>query len=51
MKYVVQIRDLKSGSLVHQLPIDTGSVHGISVRREDSTVFIGFTSFVTPGVI
>lgn len=51
VKYVLQIRDLKSGSLVHQLPIDIGSVHGISARRKDSTVFIGFTSFVTPGVI
>ncbi|KAM5565244.1 prolyl endopeptidase [Rosa sericea] len=51
VKYVLQIRDLKSGSLVHQLPIDIGSVTGISARREDSTIFFGFTSFVTPGVI
>ncbi|XP_050365033.1 uncharacterized protein LOC126783580 isoform X2 [Argentina anserina] len=51
VKYVLQIRDLKSGSLVHQLPIDIGSVTGISGRREDSTIFFGFTSFVTPGVL
>ena len=51
VKYVLQIRDLKSGSLVHQLPIDIGSVTGISSRRENSTIFFGFTSFVTPGVI
>ncbi|KAL6216310.1 hypothetical protein ACLB2K_009533 [Fragaria x ananassa] len=51
VKYVLQIRDLKSGSLVHQLPIDIGTVTGISARREDSTIFFGFTSFVTPGVI
>ncbi|XP_040363697.1 prolyl endopeptidase isoform X3 [Rosa chinensis] len=51
VKYVLQIRDLKSGSLVHQLPIDIGSVTGISARREDSTIFFAFTSFVTPGVI
>ncbi|KAH7523446.1 hypothetical protein FEM48_Zijuj06G0011700 [Ziziphus jujuba var. spinosa] len=51
VKYVLQIRDLQSGSLLHQLPIDIGSVTGISARREDSTVFIGFTSFLTPGII
>lgn len=51
VKYVLQVRDLKSGSLLHQLPIDIGSVSGISARREDSTVFIGFTSFLTPGII
>lgn len=51
VKCVVQIRDLQSGSLCHHLPIDIGSVSGISARREDSTVFIGFTSFLTPGII
>ncbi|KAG6699542.1 hypothetical protein I3843_08G070600 [Carya illinoinensis] len=51
VKYVLQIRDLKSGSLLHQLPIDIGTVLGISARREDNIVFIGFTSFLTPGII
>ncbi|KAG6776638.1 hypothetical protein POTOM_020160 [Populus tomentosa] len=51
VKYVIQIRDLKTGSLLHQLPTDIGSVTGISARRRDSTVFIGFTSFLTPGII
>jgi prolyl oligopeptidase len=51
VKYVLQIRDLNTGSLLHQLPIDIGSVTGISARRKDSTVFIGFTSFLTPGII
>ncbi|XP_056176330.1 uncharacterized protein LOC115684010 [Syzygium oleosum] len=44
-------RDLKPGSLLHQLPIDIGTVYGISGRREDSTIFIGFTSFLSPGII
>lgn len=51
VKYALQVRDLKSGSLLHQVPIDIGSVTGISGRREDSMVFIGFTSFLTPGII
>lgn len=51
VKYVLQIRDLKTGSLLHTLPIDIGSVDEISARREESTVFIRFTSFLTPGII
>ncbi|XP_048130564.1 prolyl endopeptidase-like isoform X1 [Rhodamnia argentea] len=51
VKCVVQIRDLKTGSLLYQLPIDIGTVHGISARREDSTIFFGFTSFLSPGII
>ncbi|KAK7280790.1 hypothetical protein RJT34_25857 [Clitoria ternatea] len=51
VKHVVQVRDLETGSLQHQLPIDTGTVNGISGRREDTVVFISFTSFLTPGII
>ncbi|XWS20885.1 hypothetical protein CRYUN_Cryun30bG0007400 [Craigia yunnanensis] len=51
VKYVLQVRDLKTGSILHKLPIDIGTVYGISARREDSMVFIGFTSFLTPGII
>lgn len=51
VKYVLQIRDLKNGSLLHQLPIEIGSVNAISARREDSVVFISFTSFLTPGIV
>ncbi|GMJ10604.1 hypothetical protein like AT1G76140 [Hibiscus trionum] len=51
VKYVLQVRDLKSGSVLHQLPIDIGTVSGISARREDSVAFIGFTSFLTPGIV
>ncbi|XP_057435121.1 uncharacterized protein LOC130727869 isoform X2 [Lotus japonicus] len=51
VKNVLQVRDLKTGSLLHQLPIDIGTVSGISARREDSVVFISFTSFLSPGII
>lgn len=51
VKYVLQIRDLQSGNLLHNMPIDIGSVSGISGRRKDKEIFIGFTSFLTPGII
>ncbi|KAF6172556.1 hypothetical protein GIB67_007069 [Kingdonia uniflora] len=51
VKYVLQIRDLKTGTLLHNLPIDIGTISGISGQRKDSEVFIGFTSFLTPGII
>ncbi|KAE9586690.1 hypothetical protein Lal_00004677 [Lupinus albus] len=51
VKYVLQVRDLKTGSFQYQLPIDIGTVDEISARREDSTVFISFTSFLSPGII
>ncbi|XP_010536444.1 PREDICTED: prolyl endopeptidase-like [Tarenaya hassleriana] len=51
VKHVLQIRDLKSGSLLHQLPLDIGSVSGVFARRKDSSFFFSFASFLTPGVI
>ncbi|OMP03016.1 hypothetical protein CCACVL1_02648 [Corchorus capsularis] len=51
VKYVLQVRDLETGSLFHKLPIDIGTVFGISARREDSVAFIRFASFLTPGII
>ncbi|KAJ0255913.1 Prolyl oligopeptidase family protein [Hirschfeldia incana] len=51
VKHILQIRDMKSGSLLHQLPVDIGSVSDVSARRKDNTFFFSFTSFLTPGVI
>ncbi|RWW89051.1 hypothetical protein BHE74_00002007 [Ensete ventricosum] len=51
VKYGLQLRDLETGVLLHQIPVDIGTVYGISGKREDSDVFIGFTSFLTPGII
>ncbi|KAI8004854.1 Prolyl endopeptidase [Camellia lanceoleosa] len=51
VKYVLQLRDLKTGSLLHHLPLDIGTVFEIRGRRKDSTVYIGFTSFLTPEII
>lgn len=51
VKYVLQMRSLITGDLLHDIPIDIGSVNGISGRRIDSEVFIEFASFLTPGII
>ncbi|KAF7139577.1 hypothetical protein RHSIM_Rhsim07G0252600 [Rhododendron simsii] len=51
VKCVLQLRDLKTGALLQNLPMDIGTVSEISARREDSIAFIGFTSFLSPGII
>uniref|UniRef100_A0A7N0RA53 Prolyl endopeptidase n=1 Tax=Kalanchoe fedtschenkoi TaxID=63787 RepID=A0A7N0RA53_KALFE len=51
VKSVLQVRDLRTGSLLRSLKIDVGSVYGISARRGDSFAFISFTSFLSPGII
>ncbi|XP_073035067.1 uncharacterized protein [Primulina eburnea] len=51
VKNVLQLRDLKTGTFLHFLPLDIGSVSEISSRRKDSIIFIGFTSFLIPGLI
>ncbi|PAN39571.1 hypothetical protein PAHAL_7G252600 [Panicum hallii] len=51
VKYVLQMRSLVTGELLHDIPIDIGTVNGISGRRVDSEVFIEFASFLTPGII
>lgn len=51
VKNVVQIRDLRNGDLLHHLPLDIGAVSEISCRRKDNTFYIGFTSFLVPGII
>ncbi|KAL1351788.1 hypothetical protein AAHE18_06G120300 [Arachis hypogaea] len=51
VKYVVQVRDLETGCLQHLLPIDIGTVNGISARRQDSIFFFGFSSFLSPGIV
>jgi len=51
VKYMLQIRDLQTGRLLHHLPIEIGTVTIIAGRRGDSEAFIGFTSFLSPGII
>lgn len=51
VKNVLQLRDLETGSVLHHLPLDIGTVYNVSSRRRDNTVFIGFMSFLVPGII
>ncbi|XP_024525496.1 prolyl endopeptidase isoform X1 [Selaginella moellendorffii] len=51
VKHVLEVRDLEHGTLLRTLPLDIGTVSGISGRRKDAEIFYGFTSFLTPGVI
>ena len=47
---VLQLRDLKTGTFLHKLLIEIGTVVDISARPEDNIVFISFTSFLNPGI-
>ncbi|XP_057772730.1 uncharacterized protein LOC130992195 [Salvia miltiorrhiza] len=51
VKSVLQLRDLATGSFLWRLPLDIGTVYQISARRKDSVAFVGFTSFLVPGIV
>lgn len=51
VKHMLQIHDLQTGALQRPLPLEIGSVTDTSGRRQDSEIFINFTSFLTPGTI
>jgi prolyl oligopeptidase len=51
VKHVLQLRDLQTGNLLHQLPLDIGSVSTVSGKRDDSEVYFSFTSFLSPRII
>lgn len=51
VKNVLQMRDLRTGDLLHHLPLDIGTVSEISSRRKDRMIFVRFTNFLVPGII
>ncbi|KAM6959435.1 prolyl endopeptidase isoform 1-T2 [Aplochiton taeniatus] len=51
VKDILQLYELSSGQLVRDLPLDVGTVAGISCKKKQSEFFYKFTSFTTPGVI
>ncbi|XP_054910944.1 prolyl endopeptidase-like [Poeciliopsis prolifica] len=51
VKDVLQLFELSSGRLLRQLPLDVGTVAGVSCKKKHSEFFYKFTSFTTPGII
>lgn len=48
---IIQIRELRSGSLIVTPEISIGTIGGISGRRVSKEVFFSFVNFFTPGII
>ncbi|CAB1351216.1 unnamed protein product [Coregonus sp. 'balchen'] len=51
VKDILQLYELSTGGLVRDLPLDVGTVVGLSCKKKHSDFFYKFTSFTTPGVI
>lgn len=51
VKDVLQLFDLSSGQHVRDLPLDVGTIAGVSCKKKHSEFFYKFTSFTTPGII
>uniref|UniRef100_A0A3Q1FNM2 Prolyl endopeptidase n=1 Tax=Acanthochromis polyacanthus TaxID=80966 RepID=A0A3Q1FNM2_9TELE len=51
VKDVLQLYELSTGRLVRDLPLDVGTVSGVSCKKKHSEFFYKFTSFTTPGII
>lgn len=49
VKDVLQLFELSSGRLLQQLPLDVGTIAGVSCKKKHSEFFYKFTSFTTPG--
>ncbi|XP_075961859.1 prolyl endopeptidase isoform X1 [Anarhichas minor] len=51
VKDILQLCELSTGLVVRDLPLDVGSVAGVSCKKNHSDFFYKFTSFTTPGII
>ncbi|XP_067268221.1 prolyl endopeptidase-like [Chanodichthys erythropterus] len=51
VKDILQLYELQSGKLIRDLPLDVGTVVGLSCKKKHSDFFYKFTSFTTPGII
>lgn len=49
VKDILQLYELSSGRLIRDLPLDVGTVAGVSCKKKHSDFFYKFTSFTTPG--
>lgn len=51
VKDILQLYELHSGKLIRDLPLDVGTVVGLSCKKKHPDFFYKFTSFTTPGII
>ncbi|XP_020508094.2 prolyl endopeptidase [Labrus bergylta] len=51
VKDILQVYELSTGQLVRCLPLDVGTVSGVSCKKKHADFFYKFTSFTTPGII
>lgn len=51
VKNVLQLRDLRTGDLLHNFKLDIGSVTGFSGHLKHNELFFKFSSQITPGII
>lgn len=49
VKDILQLFELGSGTLIRDLPLDVGTVTGLSCKKKHSDFFYKFTSFTQPG--
>lgn len=49
VKDILQVYELSTGKLVMDLPLDVGTVCGVSCKKKHSDFFYKFSSFTTPG--
>ncbi|KAG1935247.1 prolyl endopeptidase-like [Pimephales promelas] len=51
VKDILQLYELQSGKLIRDLPLEVGTVTGLSCKKKHADFFYKFTSFTTPGII
>ncbi|KAM4724987.1 prolyl endopeptidase [Anableps anableps] len=51
VKDVLRLFELSGGRLVRELPLEVGTIAGVSCKKKHSEFFYKFTSFTTPGII
>lgn len=51
VKDILQVYELSTAQLVRDLPLEVGTVSGVSCKKKHSDFFYKFTSFTTPGIL
>ena len=50
VKNVMNVHDLDSGEFSYNIPLDIGSIVGLSGEKHQTEVFYKFSSMITPGI-